>query len=69
MTAKGVHEARQFRERNFALTSELVEMPNGGTRSERSVDMTRDGFVFIAFGFTGKCAAKFKEGYIAASSR
>lgn len=28
--------------------------------------MTRDGFVFLVMGFTGKMAAKFKEAYIKA---
>lgn len=26
--------------------------------------MTRDGFTFLAMGFTGKVAAQFKENYI-----
>lgn len=37
--------------------------------ARRSIDMTRDGFVFIAFSFTGKRAAKFKEDYIAEFNR
>ncbi|WP_200960469.1 Rha family transcriptional regulator [Rhizobium sp. Root651] len=34
-------------------------------RSLRSVDMTKDGFTFLAMGFTGTKAARFKEAYIA----
>ncbi len=34
-------------------------------RSLRSVDMTKDGFTFLAMGFTGSKAARFKEAYIA----
>ena len=33
----------EFRERNFALTSNLVPLPNGGHREERSFEMTREG--------------------------
>lgn len=56
----------EFAQRNFALSMYEVDGGKGSVRQERSIDMTRDGFVFIAFGFTGKRAAKFKEGYIAA---
>ena len=28
------------------------------------IEMTKDGFTFVAMGFTGKEAAKFKEDYI-----
>lgn len=51
-----------FRERNFApfknndLTGEFTS----------HVDMTKDGFVFLAMGFTGAKAAIFKERYIGA---
>ncbi|WP_152045474.1 Rha family transcriptional regulator [Aureimonas psammosilenae] len=54
----------EFAQRNFAPCEE--PHPNIPGRMDRSIDMTRDGFVFIAFGFTGKRAAKFKEDYIAA---
>ena len=46
-----------FRERNFALSSyksqQGKELP--------MVEMTRDGFTFLAMGFTGSEAAKWKE--------
>ena len=49
-----------FRERNFALSSyksqQGKELP--------MVEMTRDGFTFLAMGFTGSEAAKWKEAYI-----
>ncbi|WP_085594251.1 Rha family transcriptional regulator [Thalassospira sp. MCCC 1A01428] len=54
-----------FRRLNFEPTSHDVEMPNGGRRTERSFNMTKDGFTFLAMGFTGKSAAGFKETYIA----
>jgi Rha family phage regulatory protein len=49
---------------NFELTSQTVDMPNGGTRKEKMYLMTRDGFAFLAMGFTGKKAAVFKVAYI-----
>ena len=54
----------EYRQRNFALTSQTVEMPKGATRQSPAYTMTRDGFVFLAMGFTGKEAAKWKEAYI-----
>ena len=53
-----------FRKLNFELTSQPVRMPNGGVRNDTVCTMTRDGFVFLAMGFTGKEAAQWKEAYI-----
>lgn len=58
-----------YRLRNFAETSLVVAQPNGGTRSIPAYRMTRDGFVFLAMGFTGKEAALWKEAYIDAFNR
>lgn len=49
-----------FRERNFALSSYL----NDQNKQQPEYIITRDGFVFLVMGFTGKQAAKFKEQYI-----
>lgn len=54
----------EFRERNFAFTSQPVHMPNGGIRNDTVHTITKDGFVFLAMGFTGKEAARWKEVYI-----
>ncbi|EJH9580198.1 Rha family transcriptional regulator [Escherichia coli] len=54
----------EFCARNFAETSILVHQPNGGTRKLPCYHITRDGFAFLAMGFTGKRAARFKEAYI-----
>ena len=52
-----------FRARNFALS--YYERKNGNiTRSYPMYYLTRDGFTFLAMGFTGKIAARFKEAYI-----
>lgn len=48
---------------NFEQTQHL-EPSNGQTY--RQYEMTRDGFVLLAMGFTGAKALKFKMGYIAA---
>jgi Rha family phage regulatory protein len=51
-----------FRARNFAQSS-YTSMQN---KELDCYNMTRDGFAFLAMGFTGKEAAKWKEAYIAA---
>ncbi|UCQ12839.1 Rha family transcriptional regulator [Edwardsiella tarda] len=38
-------------------------------RDSKYYEMTKDGFVFLVMGFTGKKAAAFKEAYIAAFNR
>ncbi|MCP3738796.1 Rha family transcriptional regulator [Rossellomorea sp. BNER] len=52
--------SEDFNERNFALVNYVDK--KGETRPK--YNMTYDGFAFIAMGFTGKKAAKFKEEYI-----
>ncbi|MBP8937831.1 MAG: Rha family transcriptional regulator [Agrobacterium sp.] len=51
----------QFTERNFAFSGYL----DSTGRTLRSIDMSKDGFTFLAMGFTGTKAARFKEAYIA----
>lgn len=58
-----------FSQRNFTLTSEDIAQPKGGVRKEPIYFLTRDGFVFLAMGFTGKKAALWKEKYISAFNR
>jgi Rha family phage regulatory protein len=52
----------EFRERNFARSS-YKSLQN---KSLPCYEMTKDGFCFLAMGFTGKEAAKWKEAYILA---
>lgn len=52
----------EFTLRNFAECSRINELANG--KPEPYYEMTRDGFTFLAMGFTGKEAAKWKESYI-----
>lgn len=52
-----------FRRVNFNGTE--IEVQAGAVKRKSPVyRMTRDGFVFLAMGFTGKRAAQFKEQYI-----
>jgi Rha family phage regulatory protein len=51
-----------FRERNFARSS-YKSLQN---KSLPCYEMTKDGFCFLAMGFTGKEAAKWKEAFILA---
>lgn len=51
----------QFLTSNFSLVS---FQHRGNTY--KSYEMTKDGFMFLVMGFTGKKAAAIKEGYIAA---
>jgi len=58
-----------FRALNFEETSISVLQPRGGSRQVQAFNMTKNGFVFLAMGFTGKKAAQFKEAYIAEFDR
>ena len=52
----------EFTARNFTVSA--YDDPTG--RSLPCYLLTRDGFFFVAMGFTGRRAAEFKEAYIAA---
>lgn len=51
---------------NFEPTSIDVPQPNGGSRTERAYLLSRDGFMLLAMGFTGKKALQVKIAYIEA---
>ena len=51
---------------NFGCTWTRIPGPRGGFREERAYRMTKDGFTFLAMGFTGEKAAEWKWNYIAA---
>lgn len=59
----------EYRRRNFAETFNEVPGPNGAIRKATAYRITRDGFVFLAMGFTGKEAAQWKEAYITAFNK
>lgn len=54
-----------FNRRNFAP----VEYRDAKGEIRRAVQMTKDGFMFLVMGFTGKEAAAMKEAFIAAFNR
>lgn len=61
--------SEQFTIRNF---SRMVKNKSIGSGAEREIvyyEMTRNGFIFLVMGFTGKKAAAFKEAYIAEFDR
>jgi Rha family phage regulatory protein len=55
----------EFRLCNFAQSSYINEQG----KEQPCYRITRDGFVFLAMGFTGKEAAQWKEAYITAFNR
>lgn len=59
---KTIECSPEFTERNFALS----EYMDKSGRKNPYYKVTRDGFVFLITGFTGREAARFKEDYIAA---
>lgn len=56
--------SKEFQESNFRFSFYLRKLPNNATKKEPMYYLTRDGFTFLAMGFTGKIAARFKEAYI-----
>ncbi|MEC0167413.1 Rha family transcriptional regulator [Paenibacillus graminis] len=59
---KSLECSAEFTARNFALS----DYKDSTGRKNPFYKMTRDGFVFLITGFTGREAAKFKEEFIAA---
>ena len=55
-----------FYQRNFALIQIVTDLGIGRTRQDPAYRITRDGFVFLAMGFTGKEAAAWKVAYLTA---
>lgn len=56
----------EFHQHNFVQMLRTTQLGNNATRQDPYYFITRDGFVFLVMGFTGKTAAKFKEAYIRA---
>lgn len=55
-----------FRKLNFEPSHIIKQLPNNGSKKLPMYYITRDGFMFLVMGFTGKTAAKWKEAYIKA---
>ena len=58
--------SEEFTALNFEPCIKIRELANGVKKQDRYYNITRDGFTFLAMGYTGKKAAEFKEKYIAA---
>lgn len=56
----------EFYQSNFGLIQINSDLGKGRSRMDRAFNITKDGFVFLAMGYTGAKAAKFKESYIKA---
>lgn len=54
--------SENFAKLNFELCFKNNDLQNG--KPQKYYKMTKDGFVFLVMGFTGKQAALFKEDYI-----
>lgn len=62
---RSLDASAQFIERNFAPYHEVSSKGN----EYQAYNITRDGFAFLAMGFTGRKAAAWKERYIDAFNR
>lgn len=51
-----------FTERNYSFCTKNNVLKNG--KPQNYCEMTKDGFMFLVMGFTGKKAARLKEAYI-----
>lgn len=59
--------SRDFHRLNFQQMAHYRANPvTGGQTESRAYTMTKNGFLFLAMGFSGKKAAALREGYIAA---
>lgn len=61
--------SEEYRESNFGPSFYTAKSGNGAIRKYKCYNLTKDGFVFLAMGFTGKKAAMFKEAYINAFNK
>ncbi|PAV02137.1 Rha family transcriptional regulator [Arsenophonus sp. ENCA] len=60
--------SREFMTANFSAVAVKIQA-GFNKRDSKAYEMTKDGFVFLVMGFTGKKAAQFKEAYIAEFNR
>lgn len=65
LACKKIKSSGDFFQRNYREVYEAAQMPNGGIRYYPVIEMTRDGFMMLVFGFNGRKAARVKEAIIA----
>ncbi|MCK5864702.1 Rha family transcriptional regulator [Marinobacter adhaerens] len=54
----------EFSSANFSAFDQEITVGKGAKRKSKVYEMTKDGFMFLVMGFTGKKAAQVKEAYI-----
>nr|WP_275667970.1 Rha family transcriptional regulator [Photobacterium kishitanii] len=54
---------------NFSAYVQKLNIGNSAVRDSKAYQMTKDGFMFLVMGFTGKRAAAVKEAYINAFNK
>lgn len=59
----------EFSSAHFCAHVQKVSIGKGATRESKYYEMTKDGFMFLVMGFTGKAAAQIKEAYINAFNK
>ena len=64
LVCQKINSNRDFFQRNYREVYEAAPMPNGGIRYYPVIEMTRDGFMMLVFGFNGRKAARVKEAII-----
>lgn len=62
---KNLDCSEDFNRRNFAL----IDFKDVRNRTQQEYTITKDGFIFLVMGFTGKEASRFKEQYISAFNK
>ena len=61
---KNIDCSPEFASTHFCVQAKTVNISNGATRKVQHYKMTKDGFMFLVMGFTGKLAAQTKESFI-----
>lgn len=64
LACKKIKSNGDFFQHNYREVYEAAPMPNGGIRYYPVIEMTRNGFMMLVFGFTGRKAARVKEAII-----
>lgn len=60
---RNLHCSDEFRELNFAECLNTIQLETGESR-QKYFEITKDGFSFLALGYTGEKAGQFKETFI-----
>ncbi len=61
---EGLDCSEEFASAHFYANARTEQIGSGAQREFKYYEMTKDGFMFLVMGFTGKKAAQIKEAYI-----